>query len=111
MTPLPAAPDLLPDLLDVARRVVWFKPPVEALKDQVQFLAHLMTYSTPEDVLTVRKYLSLADFRHALENAPPGIFDPRSWTYWNLVCGRDPVPEMPRRTFAETSAAQHPPPT
>ena len=33
----------------------------------------------------------------ALEQAPPGIMDERSWAYWNAVTGRYPVPPMPRR--------------
>jgi hypothetical protein len=32
-----------PDLERVAKRVVWFKTPVETLKDVNLFLAHLMT--------------------------------------------------------------------
>ena len=97
MKQLPATPELLA----VARRVVWFKPPEETLKDSVHFLAHLMTYTTLDDMLTVRKYLSIDDFRHTLEHAPPGIFDERSWIYWNRVCGLNPVPPLPRRHLGE----------
>jgi len=39
MKPLPPTPELLA----VARRVVWFKEPDEALADPVHFLAHVMT--------------------------------------------------------------------
>jgi hypothetical protein len=41
--------------------------------------------------------LDLDDFREALEHAPPGIIDERSWAYWNTVIGRYPAPPMPRR--------------
>jgi hypothetical protein len=85
------------ELLAVAENVVWFKSPQEALSDTCDFLAHLMTYGTLDDVLIVQKHFTLGDFRLALENAPPGVFDPRSWAYWNLVCGRNPVPPMPQR--------------
>lgn len=88
------------DLLAVARRVVWFKEPEETLKDPVFFLCHLMTYTLPEDVDTVLKYATPDDLRHALEHAPPGIFDARSWHYWNLKLGRNPVPSMPERKLA-----------
>jgi hypothetical protein len=41
-----------------------------------------------------------ADFREALDKAPPGIIDPRSWAYWNLViAGRYPPPPMPVRVI------------
>lgn len=46
MKPLPKTPGLLA----VAERVVWFKPPAEALADPVHFLAHVMTYGTVEDL-------------------------------------------------------------
>src|SRR6185295_17377789 len=84
MKPLPRNPDLL----HVAPRVIWFEPPEEALANPVRFVAYLMTYGTLEDIKVVRRYLDLNDFREALEHAPPGIIDPRSWAYWNTVTGR-----------------------
>ncbi|MGH9779972.1 MAG: hypothetical protein ACRD5I_16340 [Candidatus Acidiferrales bacterium] len=85
------------DLKRVARRVIWFKPPEEALEDKTLFLAHVMTYGTLEDVVTAQKHYSKEEFRAALENSPAGVLDPRSWAYWNTVLGRTPVPAMPRR--------------
>lgn len=46
MKPLPVTPEFL----QVARRVVWFKKPEETLSDPIHFLAHVMTYGTPEDL-------------------------------------------------------------
>jgi hypothetical protein len=91
--PLP----LSPDVLAVARRVIWFESPEQAVADPIRFLAYLMTYGTMEDVAVVRRYLDLDDFREGLENAPPGIIDERSWAYWNVMIGRYPTPPMPRR--------------
>jgi len=85
------------ELLEVARRVVWFHDAEETLQRPYTFLAYLMTFTVPSDFAIVRRYVSMDDFRLALENAPPGVFDPRSWAYWNLVCGRNPVPPMPQR--------------
>jgi hypothetical protein len=90
-----------PDLLKVAPRVIWFAPPEQALADPVRFLAYLMTYGTLEDIAVVRRYLDLDDFREALEHAPPGIIDERSWAYWNVVIGRYPTPPMPRRMIPD----------
>ena len=89
------------DLLDVAPRVVWFEPPEQALADPIRFLAYLMTYGTLEDIAVVRCYLDLDDFREALERAPPGIIDERSWAYWNVMVGRYPAPPMPRRVIPD----------
>jgi hypothetical protein len=95
MKPLP----LTPDFAAIAKRVVWYKEADETLADPVLFLCSLMTYTLPEDVITVSKYVAPAEFRRALELAPPGIFDPRSWSYWNIKCGRDPVPPLPARVI------------
>lgn len=93
MNPLP----LTPALLTVARRVVWFKEPADALADPVHFLASMMTYGTVEDLRALQEIIGLEDFREVLDHAPPGIFDARSWAYWNLKCGRSPVPPLPVR--------------
>lgn len=93
MKPLPTTPDLL----KVARRVVWFKEPEEALADPVHFLAHVMTYGTVEDLKALQGVAGVEEFREVLENAPAGIFDARSWAYWNLRCGRIPSPPLPTR--------------
>jgi hypothetical protein len=85
------------DLLRVAKHVIWFESPERALADP--FLTYLMTYGTAEEIEVVRRYLDIDDFRVALEQAPPGIMDERSWAYWNVMTGRDPVPPMPRRVI------------
>lgn len=93
MTPLP----ITNELLEVASRVVWYKDPVEALADPIHFLAHVMTYGTVEDLRAVTDVVSDQEFREALERAPAGVFDGRSWAYWNVKMGRLPVPALPER--------------
>lgn len=97
MKPLPLALDLLA----LAPRIIWFEPPEQALADPIRFLAYLMTYGTLEDIAVVRRYLDMDDFREALDRAPPGIFDERSWAYWNVMAGRYPAPPMPRRVIPD----------
>lgn len=92
MKPLPCDTDLL----NLAPRVIWFESPEQALADPVRFLIYVMTYGTLEELAVIRRYATMADFREALEHAPPGIMDERSWAYWNLMTGRYPVPPMPR---------------
>jgi hypothetical protein len=89
------------DLLAVAPRVIWFEPPEQALANPVRFLAYLMTYGTEKEIAIVQRYLDLNDFREALEQAPPGIIDARSWAYWNVMIGRYPTPPMPRRVIPD----------
>jgi hypothetical protein len=97
LKPLPHTPDLYA----VAERTVWFKPPADAINYPLHFIAHVLTYGLHEDVTTLRQYISDEELAEAIINAPPGIFDPRSWAYWNLKIGRYPTPPMPRRTFGE----------
>lgn len=93
MKPLPKTPELL----RVARRVVWFDEPEKALADPVRFLVHVMVFGTIEDLAALRGIVGRDEYREALEQAPPGIFDARSWAYWNLVCARKPAPPLPTR--------------
>jgi hypothetical protein len=65
-------------------------PPVEALADPVRFMAYAMSHATYDDMKVIRRYVSDDDFREALDRAPPGIIDPRSWAYWNSKFGRFP---------------------
>lgn len=81
----------------VARRVVWFEEPEQALSDPVRFIAYAMAYASHGDMRSIRRHLTDDDLREALDNAPPGIIDPRSWSYWNLKVGRYPAPPPPRR--------------
>lgn len=85
-----------PELLAVAKRV-WFKPPAATLADDVFFLNFLMVYGTPEDLAVARRRYDDGDFRRALRNALPGIFDARSWTYWHARLGMEPAPPRPVR--------------
>jgi hypothetical protein len=62
-------------MLDVAPRIIWFEPPERALADAVRFMAE------------------------ALDRAPPGIIDPRSWAYLISKMGRYPPPPLPKRHF------------
>lgn len=86
---------ITPATLEVARRIMWFEPPEKALARPTRFLAYAMTYAWHEDMRVIRRYLSDDDFREALDCAPPGIIDPRSWAYWNSKMGRYPHRHCP----------------
>jgi hypothetical protein len=89
-----------PELLTVAQRVVWFKEPEDALQEPVHFLAHAMRYGTADDLLALEKAgVGMTHYREVLDNAPAGIFDARSWNFWNLKCGKTTVPPLPVRKF------------
>ena len=84
MKPLPVTRQTL----RIARHVVWFEPPETTLINPARFVAYAMTYALPEDMRLIRHHVSDDDFREALDVAPAGIIDPRSWAYWNSKMGR-----------------------
>jgi len=96
------------ELLAVAKRIVWFGSPEEALEFPMRFLTYAMTYATDEDIEILRKYFSDDEFKAALDDPAPGIFDQSSshnsssrwcriWAKWNQRYGRTPVPPLPKR--------------
>jgi hypothetical protein len=95
MKPIP----LTPETEAVARRVIWFEEPAEALSDPIRLMAYAMASATHGDMKVLRRYVSDEDFLEALDKAPPGIIDPRSWAYWNSKLGRYPAPPLPVRAF------------
>jgi hypothetical protein len=101
MKPIPATMQIL----EIVPRIIWFEPAERALADPVRFMAYAMTYARHEDMKLIRRHVSDEDFLEALDRAPPGIIDPRSWAYWNSKMGRYPPPPLPRRHFADDKPA------
>lgn len=93
-----------PDLLRVAERMVWFKPPEETLAEPFLFLSHAMTYGTVDDLRVVRAHFTDDDLRQALRAAAPGVFDARSWAYWHAVLGVHPAPPLPTRSLPDMTS-------
>jgi hypothetical protein len=100
MKPLP----LTSEIEAIARRAVWFEDPKKAISDLNRFVAYVMTYGGHADVAVLQRYMSEDELREAISAAPPGIFDARSWSYWNLKLGRYPAPPMPERSIPGTDA-------
>jgi hypothetical protein len=91
--------ELTPQLEAIARRVTWWKTPVEALANTNDFLCRVMTFGLWRDVTYVAEMFGDDAMRQALNQAPAGVFDPPSWHYWHYRLGYDQVPGLPRREF------------
>jgi hypothetical protein len=87
-------------LAEIARKVVWWEPPEITLSDQNDFLCRVMGRGIWEDVQYVERIFGEAAFREALLHCRPGVMDPGSWHYWHLRLRLEPIPELPKRTFA-----------
>lgn len=86
-----------PRLHDLAARLFWWKDPDEALADQRRFLAQAMTYGDWDAVQLILGAFGEVALRAVLADAPAGVFDRRSWSYWHARLGVEPVPPLPRR--------------
>lgn len=93
MKPIP----LTPETEALARRLVWFEEPADALADPIRFVAYALEFATYEDMKTLSRYVTEDDIRETLAAAPPGIIRPRSWAYWHARLGRYPAPPLPVR--------------
>ena len=80
----------------MAERLGCFDLTDQMPRDRNIFLAHVMSYGTFEDVGISKKHFSDAEFVEALKYPPVGVFDRYSWSYWNTVLGRVPVPPIPK---------------
>ena len=92
--------DQMEALSQVAQRVVWFKPPAEAMADEPHFVAHLLCHGALSDIQTARRVMGDARISKALDDAPSGVFSPRQWHYWNRYFSKTPVPPMPVRAIS-----------
>jgi hypothetical protein len=90
------------ELLQVARRVVWYDDPEQTLSDLSTFLAHLMAYGSRNDLKIVAAYVPEFEFQRALEKPPAGVFTEESWRRWHEHFSL-PVPALPRRRFPDGS--------
>jgi hypothetical protein len=91
--------ELTEALRKAAERCVWYEPPEKAASEPAKLVAHILTYGGLDDVNALRAQYSNDDIKHALDNAPAGVYDARSWAYWNLIAGRYETPPQPTRKF------------
>ncbi len=86
------------ELSGIAAKVIWWQTPAVALANPERFLAQVMTLGTWREVRAVKDAVGWNAFREVLANAPPGVFDARSWNYWHGFFGL-PAPGLPQRSL------------
>jgi hypothetical protein len=94
MRPIPEK--LHPVLLPVAHRVFWWGDAQAWLKDTSRFVAQVMTCGDWNDTFLTLTALGEETFKQVLTNPPPGVFDPKSWTFWHCHYHLE-VPPLPTR--------------
>jgi hypothetical protein len=84
-------------LEEIARRLCWWQPPAEAVRDPHRFVAQVMALGTDRDIDAVIRAFGKGVFEMVLDAPPPGLFTPRRWHYWHVRCQRLPTPPLPQR--------------
>ncbi len=72
-------------LQEIAKRLIWWAPPEEALKKRRRFIAQVMVFGNLEDTKTLQKEFDRNELISVLENPPPGVFTSPAWHYWHLM--------------------------
>jgi hypothetical protein len=89
---------MTPEIEAWARKYIWWERSETAAQRPILLLCQLMQLGTWEDVKRARQLFGDAAFKQALEGAPPGVLDAKSWHYWHLFFGLAPR-EQPRRSL------------
>ena len=79
-----------------AKELFWWQAPEVSLANPRRFLAQVMALGTWQEVQLVKDAFGWDAFKEALENAPAGVLDGRSWAYWRAFF-RLPEAELPTR--------------
>jgi hypothetical protein len=91
----------------IAKELFWWQTPEVSLANPRRFLAEVMTLGTWQEVQQVKEAFGWDAFKDALVNARAGVFDPRSWAYWQAFLDL-PAAELPRRHLpGATSPAEN----
>ena len=83
----------------LARRYRWWEPASDTLRTPTKLLCQILNMGTAEDYLAALEIWGEEAFRDALQNAPPGALDDRSWAFWHRYYGL-PMKPPPRRSFS-----------
>ena len=81
----------------MASKYVWWQPAESTLADRRLLLAQMMTLGTADDMRWLLSVVSSDHLLQVLDDPPIGVFNRRSWAFWHLRLGREPVPALPAR--------------
>lgn len=77
-------------LRQVARRLIWWKEPEEALRDRSRLIAQIMAYGDLEDTQAMLRAFNRDELLQVLDSPPPGVFTPKAWSFWHVYLHKEP---------------------
>lgn len=72
-------------LRKLARKVVWWMAPAQALADPRRVIAQTLQWGDFDDMAILRAHYGDRKIAAVLKSAPDGVLDRRSWTLWTLA--------------------------
>jgi len=86
-----------------AAKYIWWKTPDEAVRMPERVVAQVMNIGDYDDVQALADTVGDDYLRYVIAHAEPGMFSPKSWTYWHYrlgLVGSKGIPPMPQRRTA-----------
>ena len=81
----------------LAARYVWWDTTQWAYQHADIFLSSIMNLGNFDDLQLLRREVGDAVLETVLRHAPAGYFNYRSWDYWHVKFGIEPIPPLPKR--------------
>lgn len=87
------------ELRTLARRLIWWEAPAEAMADGDAFVATVMSDGTSDEIELVESIVGEAGLMAAYQAAPEGAFDPVRRRIWAMrLVGAPPIDGRPEAT-------------
>lgn len=90
---------MTPELRRIASRVVWWDAPEHVGVRLDDFLCRVMALGDLADANYIESAYGAERLQAALQSAPAGVLDARSWHYWHHRLGLGPAGPLPSRRF------------
>lgn len=81
------------------QRYVWWDTIDWAYAHPAVFLANVMDLGSWDDIQIIRHEVGDSVLKTVLLHAAAGYFHERSWDYWHVKFGINPIPALPQRDF------------
>jgi hypothetical protein len=92
-------------LSQVARRLIWWKEPEEALRGRSRLIAQIMVYGDLEDTQAMLRAFSRDELLQVLDSPPPGVFTDRAWSFWHVYLNKEPRQQTGRFTTSTDASS------
>ena len=83
----------------LAKRYIWWDTIDWAYAHPDTLLANIMDLGNWDDIQILRNQVGDVVLKTVLLHAAAGCFHARSWDYWHVKFGINPIPPLPKRKY------------